>query len=493
MNTRKLSDEEMEKLVRVLRGSSPRIVKADIKELPSILQRSCLSISSNLCHTHRGLDYHLIDDIWAWIKHEFEYGIGRFIYPIIMSGNLSGAEEAKIRQLEPVLEMWCQEFRLETSAPPGRTPVMHGLKWKYEPKQCPACIIARIGSDVDILFALYAGMIGRFKIKKLCNRKVVLAETGVASAIHPRSKRVRFVQYWLRASSNGDAVLPSATEFGFKLKKLYREWNELRRAERPSIYGGQYSVDGSTHKPKSSDPFHDDKEVVDSKIGPEPRPNRIHCLSPLESLGMNTPAHKHQAPSTEKFYHPYSQSVKDSALQLSVEAIPAQVYSDSISSLGPDDSISVLLPISLPVSQTPVSAHRRPMPILLDPDIPSVPDIPKRRKRHKSATKDLPHSPKSVPGFHSSAGSSRYPSAEFSYDGGNGGVFRSFESFDYHYTHQDRFNKYKDLLTSHPNEAHQLPKPQRQSIYYGYGSCVLNEDPFGAIDEDEEEQADWDQ
>jgi len=171
MDTRRLHAPEIKQLVLVLRNDSnshedPKDSNAEkatvsaIKLLPRRLRSNLLSSHGSLCHTHKDLDHHLIDDIWAWIKFELESAIGRFIYPLIMCGTLSTEDEQQIRQLEPVIEMILPEWSLAKSAPPGKRPIHTGTNWAYQKNGCPACMLSRIGSDRKVLFALYSGMYG---------------------------------------------------------------------------------------------------------------------------------------------------------------------------------------------------------------------------------------------------------------------------------------------------------------------------------------------
>src|SRR5689334_14352370 len=116
MDTRRLHAREIRQLVRVLRKdpysnvdlestNAEKATVSAIKLLPRRLRVKLLSSHGTLCHTHKGLDHHLIEDIWAWIKFELETAIGRFIYPLVMSGTLSTEDEHRIRQLEPAVEM----------------------------------------------------------------------------------------------------------------------------------------------------------------------------------------------------------------------------------------------------------------------------------------------------------------------------------------------------------------------------------------------------
>lgn len=225
MDTRRLHAPEIKQLVRVLRNDSNSHVNlkdstADkatvsaIKQLPRRLRAKLLSSHGSLCHTHKGLDHHLIDDIWAWMKFELETAIGRFIYPLIMSGTLSKEDEHQIRQLEPVVEMILPGWTLAASAPPGKRPIHTGTNWAYQQNGCPACILSRIGSDTKVLFALYAGIYGHLTLRNSSVKK---------------SKRLRTIRYWMRTHPGGEDAAEDAYEFGAKLKALRGDAKEVLR------------------------------------------------------------------------------------------------------------------------------------------------------------------------------------------------------------------------------------------------------------------------
>jgi hypothetical protein len=547
--TRRLHNTEMKKLVCLLQGvlfsQSTRLhiyhknVKENIKNLPRRMQQSPQSNSSNLCGIHKGLDCHLVNDIWCWIHHEFDSGIGRFIYPVIMSGMLTAEQELKTRQLEPVVRMWHEDFKSEKSAPPGREPFQCDSKWAYQPDQCPACMLARIGSDEDVLLALYAGMIGRFHIRKLATGKILLAELDVAKLDNPKSKRIRFVRYWIKASRKGETLLLEAVELGIKLKRLHKEWKETRCIERPSIYRKRYSLDGTTacnsvtedlfrvsmqeskrlhaaadtrhttaFKGMATDLLSNSMEkstqlpyiyndcpghsqTTNSKIGPRRRPSGIHSHTPLEQLGFD---------------------ISGSLVHDSVESYcPRESDADTVY---PEDSISVA---SLRISKTvrpnlhgPTILNCPPQRDRYDP----VSSIPSQSTRHSKSsqasiscsqhspphvsspcTRHIPDSFKptstSCTGIHChaiSSAPSTAPSLTFrtslasnttiaSYDRNSACVSNAFDPYA---TSQERLQTYRSLLAPRGSEG--MPIPQMQSMYYGYGD--EEKDPFEDVDEE---------
>jgi hypothetical protein len=468
IETRQLHNSDMKKLVPILRGvpspGSARLdaynntVKEDVKALPRRLRQSHLSTSGNICRTHKGLNPNLMKELWSWVQHEFDTGIGRHVFPVLMANKLTAIEETQIRQLEPVLEMWRKDFTIDASAPPGRTPISGQSKWTYQPDQCPACLLARIGSSKKVLVALCAGMIGRFPLHKLMSRAVSLAELRPSKLNDAKSKRVRFVRYWIKVCSDGDAMLDDATELGILLKKMHKEWKSGHRA-RPSIYGGQFDSGRVSSGGSTDDPFSDsnrstegsdrpapsprrsstrhassrqhsniamdidnsyqprDWSPLDPKLGPLPRSSNIPPLSPIEPLGFNLPANHFRDSSSS--FHPLLDS------------------SDSDSTLYPNDSISVApLRITKPPPR-PIAQPTHPYA-----DMPSNPFLEVPR---------MPRPTSSVYSIHPScvSGSIASSATILSYDGG---------------------------------EAAALPIPKRQSMYFRYGDGMG--DPFEEADED---------
>jgi hypothetical protein len=472
--TRQLHNSDMKKLVPIFGGvpspGSNRVeiynntVKECVKALPYRLRKPYLPSSGTLCRTHKGLNSNLINEVWSWVQHEFDSGIGKYVFPIVMNDQLTAAQENKIRQLEPVLEMWRKDFKTDASAPPGRTPIHGHTKWAYQTDQCSACMLARIGSDKNVLFALYAGMIGRFPLHKLISRTVSLAEFRASKLNDLKSKRIRFVRYWIKACRNGDSLLHDAAELGIVLKKMHKEWKGGRK-ESPSIYGGRSDSDFASSGGSKDDPFSDSNRVsisgsdrphrspcrssyqpstphsssrqhsniaidinethqpkdwspLDRKLGPNPRSADVSPHSPVKSMGFNLSAAR----------------ARDS----SFSPLPVLDDSDSDSTIYPGDSISVA---PLCITKPP------PQPQLPYPyaDIPPNPflDVPYAQPNPRPVSSVYSAHPSQVSGsFASSA-------TILSYDGG---------------------------------EAAMMPK--RQSMYFRYRDKAG--DPFEDADEDGE-------
>ncbi|KAF3050048.1 hypothetical protein E8E11_006984 [Didymella keratinophila] len=284
METRRLHNPDMKQLVQVLR-TDPRstvnpgderfekATQAAIKKLPRRLRSSAISWHGSLCRSHKGLDFYLVNDVWSWIKYELEVAIGRFLYPIIMSDALPDVHEFQVRQLEPVVRMFTTEWTLAGSAAPGKHPIDKGNKWAYQDNKCPACMLTRLGSDIEVLVALFACMYGRLQ-----SRSEGHGQNGVKSV---RNKRLRFIRYWMKTHSEGDKTAEVAYNFGVHLKAVRRDAKYTLRRSKQATYNTRDSHDQTPTTPHHcldgqnlaafdlSEPFHPDDRTINFKRDPK--------------------------------------------------------------------------------------------------------------------------------------------------------------------------------------------------------------------------------
>ncbi|KAF2828014.1 hypothetical protein CC86DRAFT_203175 [Ophiobolus disseminans] len=502
METRRLNNSDLKRLAQFLHGVPSSLysrnetycktTKKQIKKLPRSVLQSVFSISSQkeLCSVHKGLNHHLMNELWSWIRHELNSGVGKFLFPLIVSRALTADQEHKMRQLEPVLEMYRRDFKLELSAPPGREPINRGVKWAYEADQCPACILGRMGSDERVLYALVAGMIGRFPAGKIVHGKGRSAELTVGKLDNPKSKRLRFVRYWIKALTKDQTLLHEALELGIRLKKIHREWKDARRTERVSVYDGQYSLNGTPrHSHEASagrnsvaqDPFRDPERpptvvgwefLQDSPHGSQvtEQPRTVGDASNQQHPALRPHPSVHRT-SSSRSNHSSSRDRRPSSSQRHPtprEHIPSAFLApppvidglSTTSTLSPSDSISQ-------VSSARVSLLRinKQLPNPHDPTIINYPPPPA-----PSTTSTIK-----------------------SYDGGN--VAGAYYNFDPSLTEEERLRRYKALLQG-PNpfldeerSVLGMPRPRTESIYGDYGAGG-EEDPFGDVDVEGEEFVD---
>ncbi|KAF2123491.1 hypothetical protein P153DRAFT_362049 [Dothidotthia symphoricarpi CBS 119687] len=472
METRRLENTDMKKLVRTLRGvPSPytlsneahyrKHAKHDIKSLPLKLRTLNQHLSTrdtHLCDTHKHLDHNLIKDIWSWMRHELDGAIGCFLYPVIMCNALTPAQELRARQLEPVLEMWRQDFKIETSAPPGRSPIRNDSKWQTQHDGCAACMLARIGSDEDVLFALFAGMAGRMRRQRGSHSHRREGRHGGEDRERIefralKSKRLRFVRYWIMAYGDGERRAWDAWQFGQELKRARKKWRRGGCCEgsvyppwsevtNPTAGGG----DGGESFKDVRGPVHDDEEVFnpgvdisepfnpkdwsrkvddDAKLGPLPRPYGLEPTTPAEKVGFDIPSRR------EKSLHEPSSS---STLRTDSDT---QSRNDSVHN------------------------HRQ------------------ARSRNQAASRRPPSSIYSRPsGFHPNGFHADHPPLPDHpnpvYD-----RYRDANQANTYNTHTHTRNPYDD--PKHPIPAN-LPKPRPQSIYSAYGDVTFDEEAYAVVD-----------
>ncbi|KAH7407006.1 hypothetical protein DE146DRAFT_607264 [Phaeosphaeria sp. MPI-PUGE-AT-0046c] len=378
-----LHNSDLKKLTRILRGIPSHCslksliysgsVKKGIKALPSNLRQSSTRRTYILCPTHAGLNGTLIDGIWHCMQNELSAVLGKFVLPLLMCRKLTSAQELAIRQLEPVGEMFDEGFSAEAATPEcrPRQSINAGKKWAYQADQCPACMLARIGSDTPVLLALYAGMIGHFPTYKLASRPINYEDLSPAALDNPKSKRVRFVRYWLKECNNGDALYRDAVELGIVLKKAYKDLKAERKAMKQQEKQGGWSLAGESVSVEESDLFRDEHHVEnlqrqppkhalqhtsssDPKLGPQPRSACLNPRSPAEALGFKFQSgYRDSKESQRPLLDPESEGDPDFEFE----------YDGGNATIYPGDSISIAPPRSQYTSKQP-SASPIPSPFV---------------------------------------------------------------------------------------------------------------------------------
>ncbi|OAG03857.1 uncharacterized protein CC84DRAFT_869830 [Paraphaeosphaeria sporulosa] len=234
-----LSDQDMPLLARILEGSAVQEVQERIQSLPRHLRASGFHKAPSsatgkvqpgyLCDLHKKLKKGLCYELMSLIQHEI-FRIGSFVYSVIMSGELDAWEEMRVRQLEPVPQMYVPGFTPREGAPVGHEPLVPGFVdqkgifvpvWAYEPSQCPACMLSRIGADSKVLFALLAGTVARM------GRRARGHRTNL------KSRRVRFLKEWLEACVHGQRLRDDAFDLGGRMRDIKRQ--QRRRAHEKRV------------------------------------------------------------------------------------------------------------------------------------------------------------------------------------------------------------------------------------------------------------------
>lgn len=234
-----MSNSDMSHFIRIfLTCPSPRtgeaqILRQRIKALPPRLQASGFhkppSPGTNgkvqpgyLCDLHKHLKKGLCYETMSMLEHEISR-VGRYTYSIVMSGQLDADIEMAVRQLEPLPQMYVPGFDVRQSAPEGHEFICPTLindkgmfvpRWAYESSQCPACMLARIGTDSSVLSALLAGIVARISRRHRGRRDNL------------KSLRIRFVKEWLEAHDGGSALVDRAFAIGGMMRDIKRAQKE---------------------------------------------------------------------------------------------------------------------------------------------------------------------------------------------------------------------------------------------------------------------------
>lgn len=193
-------------------------------------------------------------------------GIPMALAPLWYHDVLSPEQEQRLRCLEPVVEMWKKGFDPVAEAAPGREPcrVLVGpwtqrrvSKWGRQEDRCFACMLARIGGDENVCFALLTGMVARMKSERIKDGK---------------SGRVQWVEAWLKGFQGSERLIQEAWALGKEIKEMGRKIRgQIRRGEilDPSVdlAGARCSKVERLHAVDASEPW--DPHV---RLGPRTSP-----------------------------------------------------------------------------------------------------------------------------------------------------------------------------------------------------------------------------
>lgn len=234
---------------KAIHGLPPQLRSSTIKDKLTYLHpdsRNGQPKSAKLCSGHTGLNVAIITSLWDTLRDDIDHGVGRFLYPIIMHAGLPSKQELAIRQIEVVGRMFHRDFNIEDNTPPNRDPIdafgideRDGSKheiWYYQTNGCAACMLSRIGDNKEVLYALLSATVGRYSSRHIGRKGDI------------KSRRVRFLRYWLKQLPNGDKIADEAWDFGQELRRVRKEWKDHVRAaekvqeKRHGFYGRQKEV-----------------------------------------------------------------------------------------------------------------------------------------------------------------------------------------------------------------------------------------------------------
>lgn len=186
---------------------------------------------NELCSLHRPLNDALIESLFRSIKRQLEDKIPAAVDCICRYTQLEAdflQEVDRLTPLNDVPSLWLRPQATARSASDhqhnAKNPPGNNDRFTYQADRCSACILARLGSDPDVLVALLAAM------------KMHMSEdrTSVAGL----SVRISWVQQWIRQFPRRECerMLSVSNQMGDRLKLLHRQArrSEARRAREGS-------------------------------------------------------------------------------------------------------------------------------------------------------------------------------------------------------------------------------------------------------------------
>lgn len=230
-------------------------VSVEIQHLPTHLKRPKALIEmlvkgyepAPLCKFHKSLNARLIRSIFSAVAVEIGLRCNSFM---TSSSDVMVGHFKAIVALRRTHSMWLdpETFRRTFGEEPTR-------EWPYQQDQCEACMLSRIGGNLDILSTL---------------RSVLLSRTRTKSATRERPgmpRLLRFVEKWIVSHGQlGRERLLDSDRVGADLKVArknnwrMRRWDRERRAARQALSGSTLHDDTMDKDFDYSDP---ENEVID--------------------------------------------------------------------------------------------------------------------------------------------------------------------------------------------------------------------------------------
>jgi hypothetical protein len=140
--------------------------KNEISKLPSHLRSNTSALehflnkrtdaqararTRELCPLHHGLNQGLVRNTLSWIKHEIDVGI-----PHLQALQLDRTAVSMLDRLKDSSAMWLHPRKSQNGYGKPTKP-----QWCRQEDACAACIMARLGGDINVMIALKAVLIGR--------------------------------------------------------------------------------------------------------------------------------------------------------------------------------------------------------------------------------------------------------------------------------------------------------------------------------------------
>ncbi|KAI5209570.1 hypothetical protein E4T39_00783 [Aureobasidium subglaciale] len=162
------------------------------------------SINHGLCTLHRRLNAKPVEDMFAALVYEVECRARRVWEPVALAGGLSASQTKQLALMDEVQSLWLPPSVFMEKFDRLPTP-----KYGYQSDGCVACIMARMGGNVEVAMALGALLLGSMRSPDIL------------------STRVCFCREWVRYTVEGDVDCVDAT-----LAEMGKMGTRFRQARR---------------------------------------------------------------------------------------------------------------------------------------------------------------------------------------------------------------------------------------------------------------------
>ncbi|KAI4826351.1 hypothetical protein E4T44_09953 [Aureobasidium sp. EXF-8845] len=174
--------------------------------LPSFLP---WSTNHGLCSIHRRLNAKPLEDLFAALRYEVEVRTREIWQPVALAGALSASQTEQLTLMEELRSLWLSpsEFMKKFNRLPAP-------KYAHQADGCVACMLARMGANVETAMALGAMLLGSMRRSNML------------------STRVCFCREWVRYTVEGDVdcvdtALAEMEMMGTKFREA-RKWARQR-------------------------------------------------------------------------------------------------------------------------------------------------------------------------------------------------------------------------------------------------------------------------
>lgn len=174
--------------------------------LPSFLPWSA---NHGSCYLHRRLNNKPLEDIFAALRYEAEVRIREVWQPVALAGALSASQTEQLALMDELQSLWLPPSKFMEKF--NRLP---SPRFAYQADGCVACILARMGGNLETAMALGALLLGSMRRPDML------------------STRVCFCREWVRYTVEGDidcvdTALADMETMGTKFRKA-RKWARQR-------------------------------------------------------------------------------------------------------------------------------------------------------------------------------------------------------------------------------------------------------------------------